>query len=779
MKEQNMKNMKMKHFCRRAGNLPGVMLWLAVLPLAAFGQANYATPYTFTTLAGNNGYGSADGTNSDARFAYPYGVVVDSAGNAYVGDTINHTIRQMTPVGTNWVVTTIAGLAGSAGSADGIGSAARFSDPSGVALDTNGTIYVADTGNNTIREVTPVGTNWVVTTLAGKAGVLGSANGTGTNALFYRPFRVAVSANGNVYVADTYNSTIRKVTPAGVVTTLAGMAGSPGFVNGPGSSAQFNTPFGVAVDSATNVYVADTSNDAIRKITPAGVVTTLAGNGTSGTNDGTGSAARFYYPSGVAVDSATNLYVADAYNHTIRKVTPVGASWVVTTLAGLAGSPGTNDGTGSAARFYFPEGVAVESATNVYVADGFNDAIRKLTPVGTNWAVTTLAGQATGGPGSADGTGSAARFNVPYGVALDSATNVYVADDFNSTIRKVTPAGVVTTLAGLAGVPGSADGTGSVARFNEANGVAVDTNGNVYVADWGNHTIRKVTPVGTNWKVTTLAGKAGSPGFVNGTGTNAQFNYPNGVAVDTNGNVYVADTANAAIRKVTPAGVVTTLSTDFSGPAGVAVGTNGTIYVADWYSYTIRKMTPAGVVTIIAGLSGVPGSADGTNSVARFNDPRGVAVDGAGNVYVADDFNSTIRKVTPVGANWVVTTLAGWPGSFGGADGTGSAAGFFYPGGVAVDSAGNLYVASGYNSTIRKGFPASSVPAPNLQPPSLSAGQFGFGITGLPNLAVDIESSGDLSQWQVVGTYTLAGGTNYFVSPNTSLGAQFYRAHVR
>jgi secreted PhoX family phosphatase len=230
---------------------------------------------------------------------------------------------------------------------------------------------------------------------------------------------------------------------------------------------------------------------------------------------------------------------------------------------------------------------------------------------------------------------------------------------------------------------------------------------------------------------------------------------------------------------VTPAGVVTTLSTDFSGPTGVAVDTNGNVYVADYYSDTIRKMTPSGVVTIIAGLSGVPGSADGTNSVARFNEPYGVAVDSAGNLYVADYFNSTIRKVTPVGANWVVTTLAGWAGSFGSADGTGSAAGFYYPPGVAVDSAGNLYVADNYNNTIRKGFPASAVPAPLLQPPSLSAGQLGFGITGLPGLAVNIESSGDLSQWQLAGTVILEGGTNYFVSPNPALGAQFYHGHVR
>jgi sugar lactone lactonase YvrE len=291
--------------------------------------------------------------------------------------------------------------------------------------------------------------------------------------------------------------------------------------------------------------------------------------------------------------------------------------------------------------------------------------------------------------------------------------------------------------------------------------VALDTAGNVYVADWGNKVIRKVTPAGV---VTTLA---------------AGFTSPWGVAVDTNGNVYVADTGNAAILKVTPAGLVTTLSTAFSGPTGVAVDSAGNVYVADYYSHTIRKVTSAGVVTILAGQSGTSGSTDGTGSAARFNNPWGVAVDSAGNVYVADSGNNTIRRVTPVGTTWVVTTLAGSPVSGGDADGTGSAAQFSYPESVAVDSAGNVYVANTYDDTILKGFPAGSIPAPILQPPSLSAGQFGFGITGLPGLAVNIEYSGDLSQWQFVGTYILEGRTNYVVSPNPAEGTQFYRGQVR
>jgi sulfur carrier protein ThiS len=326
--------------------------------------------------------------------------------------------------------------------------------------------------------------SYTFATLAGSSGA-GSADGTGRVAGFYHPTGVAVDTNGKVYVADYNNHTIRKVTPAGVVTTLAGLASSSGSADGTGSAARFYYPAGVAVDNNGNVYVADQNNHTIRQVTPAGVVTTLAGSaGAPGTNDGTGSTARFNLPNGVAVDSNGSVYVADYSNHTIRQVTPTGA---VTTLAGLAGSSGTNDGTGSAARFYNPTGVAVDNNGNIYVADQNNDTIRQVTPAGV---VTTLAGLA-GSLGSADGTGSAARFARPTGVSVDSSGNVYVADYFNHTIRQVTPARVVTTLAGLAGSPGGADGTGSAARFSNPFGTAVDTNGIVYVADSANNTIRK------------------------------------------------------------------------------------------------------------------------------------------------------------------------------------------------------------------------------------------------------------------------------------------------
>jgi sugar lactone lactonase YvrE len=543
------KNMKTKYSNKHAGKITGVVLGLALLPLAALGQSNYATPYTFTTFAGNSGYGSADGTNSAARFAGNIGAVVDSAGNVYVTDFYNATIRKVTPVGTNWVVTTIAGLAGSPGSADGTNSAARFFNPDGVAVDSAGNLYVADDGSDTIRKVTPVGTNWVVTTIAGLASHSGSANGTGSAARFNNPSDVRLDSTGNIYVADTSNHTIRKLALIGtswVVTTIAGLAGSPGSADGTGSAARFNRPEAAAAGTNGNLYVTDYINNTIRMITPAGVVTTIAGlAGNSGNSDGIGSAARFNGPIGLDVNSAGNLYVSDYGNNTIREVTLVGTDWVVSTLAGLAGTSGSVDGTNSDARFNFPNDVTVDNAGNLYVADSYNNTVRQVKPIGTDWVVSTLAGLATGGPGSADGTGSVAQFNFPYSATLDSAGNLYVADTSNDTIRKVTPAGEVRTLAGLAGISGTNNGTGSAARFNNPLGVAVDGAGNLYVADQRNQTIRQLTPVGTNWVVTTIAGTPGVAGFVNGSGTTAKFNYPDGVAVDRSNNVYVADIYNA------------------------------------------------------------------------------------------------------------------------------------------------------------------------------------------------------------------------------------------
>ena len=329
----------------------------------------------------------------------------------------------------------------------------------------------------------------MVSTLAGTASASGSADGTGAAASFNYPVGMTVDAAGDLYVTDKNNCTIRKITQAGAVTTLAGTAGVCSSADGTGAAAGFNYPYGITVDSAGNLYVTDETNNTIRKITQAGVVTTLAGTaGVIGSADGTGAAASFTDPRGIVVDKLGNLYVVDNFNQTIRKITPAG---VVTTLAGAAGVIGSADGTGPAASFNYPTGITLDSAGILYVTDSINSTIRKIT---TSGVVTTLAGTPSPAGGSADGIGAAASFNHPAFITVDAADNLYVSDSYNNTIRKIRLNGVVTTLAGTAGVMGSADGTATAASFQSPIGISIDPNGNIYVVDSMNNTIRKIGP---------------------------------------------------------------------------------------------------------------------------------------------------------------------------------------------------------------------------------------------------------------------------------------------
>jgi sugar lactone lactonase YvrE len=338
-----------------------------------------------------------------------------------------------------------------------------------------------------VRALPTVAEPLTVTTLAGSAGLTGTTDATGAAARFNHLSDVAVDTAGNVYVADTGGHLIRKVTAAGAVTTLAGRAGISGNTDATGTAASFNSPSGIAVDTAGNVYVADTLNHTIRKITAAGVVTTLAGNaGSTGSADGTGAAARFFWPQGLGLDATgANLYVADTNNHTVRKIAL--ASAAVTTFAGLAGQAGSTDATGAAARFRAPYDVAVDKNGTIYVADTDNGTIRAITPAGV---VSTLAGLA-GSTGAADGSGSTARFSHPYSVGVDGSFSVYVADTDNHTVRKIVSAlGVVSTVAGQPGTAGAADGIGAVARFNYPSGLAVTAAGDLYIADTNSSTLR-------------------------------------------------------------------------------------------------------------------------------------------------------------------------------------------------------------------------------------------------------------------------------------------------
>lgn len=763
-----------------------------------------AHDYTFTTIAGNAGYGSSDGPGSAARFYQPSGIAVDAGGNLLVTDAFNAAIRKLTLTGTNWVVSTIAGRAGITGSADGTNGTARFDYPFAVAAAPNGNVFVTDVNNSTIRKLTLTGANWMVSTIAGSAGNSGSDNGSNSVARFNGPLGAAADALGNLLVADAYSHTIRKLTPVGTnwaVTTIAGLAETPGSDNGTNDAALFSSPFGMAVDTGGNAYVADNGNHTIRKLSFVGtncVVTTIAGKaGFSGSVNGANDVARFNGPAGVAVDAAGHVYVAEWGNSVIRKLTPVGTNWVVSTIAGFIG--GSADGTNNAAQFFQPYGIAVDTNGIVYVADSSNNTIRKLTPLGTDWVVTTIAGL-TGGLGNADGTNIAARFSNPHPGAVDSAGNVYVADSESYRIRKLMPVGsdwLVTTIAGSGS--GNNDGTNGAAQFFFPQGLTADTNGNLFVADTFNSTIRKLTPAGTNWVVTTIAGQVGSFSSDDGTNSDARFNGPYALAADASGNVFVADTFNNTIRKITPTGtnwVVTTIAgmagfgnsgsddgtnsvARFKSPIGIVAGNGGAVFVADTDNSTIRKLTPVGtnwVTTTITGLVTNAGSADGTNGVARFNGPAGLATDASGNVFVADQGNSTIRKLTPSGTNWVVTTIGGAAEVYGNADGTGTNAIFSGPSSLAVDSAGRIFV--GDNNTIRLGQQL----VPLVQGPLLQIALAGNQvILSWPSWASNysLETTNALPgglPWAALNGATLSG-TNYVRTNPISGSAAFFRLH--
>ena len=319
------------------------------------------------------------------------------------------------------------------------------------------------------------------------------------------------------------------------VTTIAG-DGTNDFADGIGTAAKFKGPTGIAVDNNGNIFVADRLNHRIRKITTAGVVTTFAGSGVEGFLDGTGTTAQFAEPFDIAIDFNGNIYVADCLNHRIRKISSMG---VVTTLAG-DGTHGFADGVGSSALFKYPEGIAVDNIGNIYVADAGNQRIRKITPTGD---VTTLAGD--GNFGFADGPGATAMFGTPCSVAVDADGNIFVAEKQNNRIRKISTTGMVTTVAGN-GNAGKTDGTGTEAQFRTPFGVTIDATGNIYVADSGNHRIRKITPAGV---VTTIAGS--TLGYMDGVGTAAKFKYPIGIFIATDGSIYLSESSGSRIRKIT------------------------------------------------------------------------------------------------------------------------------------------------------------------------------------------------------------------------------------
>lgn len=533
-------------------------------------QVEIASGLVSTLAGGADVAGFADGTGSEARFRNPNSIATDGT-NLYVSDMYNHAIRQI--VIATGAVTTLAGSAGSSGSTDGVGFAAQFNHPNGIATD-GANLYVVDMGNHTIRRI--VIASGVVTTLAGSAGDAGSTDGSGSTARFNMPRGISLDGDA-LYVTDESNTVRKVVIATGEVTTLAGIATENGAHDDIGTQARFNNPRGLMA-RGDSLFVCDYGNNLIRAVdvsTPENIVTTFAGFISHQFHD-------------ITTDG-TNLYLSDVGTRTIQKIEI--ASGVVTTLTGRFGITGSTDGDSSVALFNYPMGMTTDG-THLYVTDYSDNTIRMVNIA--SGEVSTLAGSA-GTYGSADGTGNAAEFSSPYGITTDG-TNLYVSDMSNQTIRQIVIAtGEVTTLAGSVGNTGSTDGIGSAARFYYPMGMTTDGT-NLYVADIYNRTIRQIE-IATG-AVTTLAGSAGNSGSADGIGSAALFNYP--VKITTDGtNLYVSDSANHNIRQVVIAtGVVTTVagnagssgSTDgsasdalFDGPSGIT--TDGTtLYVLDAYT---------------------------------------------------------------------------------------------------------------------------------------------------------------------------------------------------
>jgi sugar lactone lactonase YvrE len=681
-----------------------------------------------TTVAGNGEYGAGSGDGGPAvraRVPNPVSLAFDSRGNLYISDNIDSRVRKVDRRG---VITTVAGSGTAGYSGDGgPATAARLNYPVGIVVDRSDNLLIADAGNGVIRKVDRAGR---ITTFAGKSpspirinSAAGTTEGGPAADASMWPWGLALDRDGNVYVAEADFNRIRKIDRSRRITTVAGSSSGGGGFDGDGGAATkalLNYPQGVWVDPGGRVVIADTYNERIRVVDTDGIIRTIAGNGRYGFAGDGGPAlgAEFGDPAGVTADDAGRVFISDAWNGRIRVVEKSG---IIHAVAGAP--PYIGDGSvATASRLAYPTDVAFDGAGGFYLADTWHERIRK---VDANGVITTVAGTGAYGFDPKESRAVEARLADPGGVAVDTAGNLFIADTWNYVVRKVDRHGVITTVAGTPGQWGSVGdgGPAASALLNRPADVAVDREGNLYIADTGNSRIRKVD---TNGTITTVAGNpAGSVLVPFGDGLDARLAglfQPEGLVVDADGNLFIADTGNNRVRKVDTSGVITTVagSNNFfqpepygdGGPAteatlrrptGLAIDREGNLLIADTDRHRIRKVNRAGTISTVAGTGccgSYGGDGDGGPATsATLNEPRGIAVDAAGVLLIADSWNDRVREVF----HGRISSVAG---SFvNGELGDGGRAIFASvnsPQGVVVDDHGNVYFADTLNKFVRK-----------------------------------------------------------------------------
>ena len=724
-----------------------LLLWLgtAITPVNA---------QIIDTVAGG---GIGDGGLATAATMYsPVGVAVDSSGNLYIADFYHDRIRKVTKA--TGFASTIAGTTGPGYNGDNIAAAsAALFRPIAVAVDRLGNVYIADTGNYRIRKVDA--TTGLISTVAGTGSSGYNGDNIAATSATVNPGGITVDASGNLYIAD--NNRIRKVAAStGIITTVAGANNGVAY-NGDNiaaTTASLAGPKGIAIDSVGNLYIADSGNQRIRKVTATtGIITTIAGTGASGLygENIVATNAALNSPSDVAVDASGNIYIADTESNRVRKVTV--ATGIITTVGGDGTAsvsytgdniPAVNTGLNR------PGGIAVDLAGNLYVAEqntiiprflsmliDAGNRVRKVNAA--TGIITTVAGtgrQFFGGDGglatnatlSISYSSSLVFYNPPAisGVAVDAAGNLYITDRGNARVRKLTAAtGIISSVVGTGLRGDSGDGVPALAAtLIDITGVAVDSAGNLYIADRGANRIRKVAAA--TGMISTVAGTGVSGyGGDNSVATSAMLDGPSGVAVDSVGNLYIADSRNLRVRKVTAAtGIITTVAgtgivsylngvptypyngdnvtatgANLSQTVAVAVDAIGNVYIADYDNNRVRKVNATtGIITNIAGTGATDYNGDDIDgNSATLHAPTGVAVDSSGSVYIADSGHRRLRKVNA--STGVITTIAG-------PDTPGTNEKLDVPYGIAMDSSGNAYVVD-YNR-VRK---VSFAPLPSYQ----------------------------------------------------------------